>query len=363
MSTKTIVAPDVVIASTSSDRAVFAAHLEGDAVLSCSGELDPATNPAFRRSLRHLVGLAPDRVVVDLRGVSFFDAGAIGELLRARNASRAGGGDLVVRAPTPFGRRVLGLVGLTDLIAEEPRRDTAPGRAPLDLGASGPELVAAWTSACATARYGAAPLGWDPTAAAAAITALGDDPRAVDRFAAALASAALRREELSPAAAVMQLWALRDVLSTSVEANLRRVDLEAALAGVASTALTELDHDRARHRSSRGRTDGSLPPPRALVEPTVALAGRIAAASRSSAVIDEAKGLLAEHLGIDIDEAADVLRVLAAEQDQSVLAAAVALVDRTIAVATSVSVRPGRPTAADGDTGWGASGRATSRGS
>lgn len=98
------------------DQGVFVSHLEGDAVLVCSGELDPATNAALRRSLAAMVRLAPSRVVVDLSGVSFFDAGAIGELVRARTKSRAAGGDLVVRAPSSMGWRLLDIVGLSNLV-------------------------------------------------------------------------------------------------------------------------------------------------------------------------------------------------------------------------------------------------------
>ncbi len=78
----------------------FTTHWEGDAVLTCVRGLDPIANPALRRSLNRVLRLAPDRVVVDLSQVSFFDAGAIGELVWARTKSRAAGGDLVVRGPS-----------------------------------------------------------------------------------------------------------------------------------------------------------------------------------------------------------------------------------------------------------------------
>lgn len=223
MSIRGIVEPGVPTSepagSHQHDQGSFAAHLQGDAVLMCSGELDPSTNSALRRSLRRVVRLAPDRVVIDLSRVSFFDGGAIGEFVRARNSSRAAGGDLVVRAPSPFGRRVLGLVGLTNLIDEEP----GPGE--------------------------------------------GD-----------ASSAAVHRAE--------------------------------------------------------------------TIEPTAVLAGRFAAASRSHVVIDEAMGLIAEHFDVGIEEASVMLRTFSIAEQQSVLAAAAALIDRSIAVARLAPLRPGRPPAA-----------------
>lgn len=258
------------------DQPGFTARLAGDAVLACVGQLDPATNPALRRSLKRVLRLAPDRVVVDLSRVSFFDAGAIGELVRARKTSRAAGGDLVVRAPSPFGRRVLGIVGLTNLIAKEPRGETKTSDAPAIVGAYVAEVV--------------------------------------DAYVAELVAAA------------------------------------------------HLLEDRARVRGNLDQVGASLPPTRALAEPTVELTGRFTDANRSSIVIDEAKGLIAEHFDISIDEATTRLRAFSTAQHQTMHTAAVALMDRTIAVARLAPHRPGQPAAAGGDTEQGALDRAPSRG-
>lgn len=209
--------------ATDRNVAAFSVRLHGDAVLTCSGELDPATKPALRRSLRRVVRLAPDRVVVDLSRVSFFDAGTVGELVRARSASRAAGGDLVVRGPSPFGHRVLSIIGLADIVVTELAGEAAPG----------------------------------------------DD-------------------------------------------------------------------------------SGTL-------------AGRFAAAHRSSMVLDEAKGLVAEHFDLGIDEAAVVLRAFSIAQHQPVLTTAVALMNRTTTVGRLGLPRPADPVAAYHGTSASASDRAAPR--
>ena len=259
----------------------FASHLEGDAVLACSGELDPATTPALRRSLRRVLRLAPDRIVIDLSRVSFFDAGAIGEFVRARNTSRAAGSDLVVRAPTSFGRRVLRIVGLTDLIAKDPGRDTAP-----------------WNASAAVGVHGA-------------------------------------------------------VLGSEGEEG-RRADLEQATSG---------HQPGVGAAGRRQRVDASVAPARELAEPTVELAGRFAAANRSSVVIDEAKGLIAERFDIGIDEAALLLRAFSIAQHQPMHTAAAALMNRPIAGTRVAPNRPAQRAAVGGDTEQGARGRAPAKGS
>lgn len=509
---KTVVPEDALTSRPSEshthERATFSSRLEGDAVLVCSGELDSETTPTLRRSLGHVLLLRPDRIVVDLSRVSFFDAGAIGEFVCARNACRTAGGDLVVRSPSELGRRVLGLVGLANLIAEEPGDDEGRRVGSTADAVSGTQLIDAWETACARPRYGASSLGFEPSALVAALTTLIEDPSSFDRSIVELTSAAMNREELSSATAVMQLWALRDVLHRWIEARrgaaigpdgdgARRDDLEAALADMASSVVDELekatlldpltgllnrralDRDlrqalaaarrrqqclsvvmidveglktindrlghaagddalravatnlasalrsgdnayriggdefvlllpelhpedvdgvmerttvgargaftwgcawvqcdddgtpdaerathllrladqrmldyRARARGSRRRTD-SLPLPHGMTtEPPGELAGRFVEAQRSSIVIDEAKGLIADHLDVGIDEAFTILRAFSAARHQPVLTTAEALVDRTIPL-EHLPHRPGGPAATVSEAGHG----------
>lgn len=454
--------PDNGITPEAPAPAAFSVRLEGDTVLVCSGELDLAAAPALRRSLERVLRLAPARVVVDLRQVSFFDASAISELVRARNSCRAASGDLVVRSASPSGRRVLGIVGLTDLVAEAP---------------SAAELWSTWEAACATARYGAAPLVFDRTAMLATITALTEDPSSIS--ASDLSTVVAAHDGASAAVAVMQLWALRDVLHSWIGPRSER---QTALAAMASSALAALEQatlldpltgllnrralDRdllqslaaaRRHRQClsvvmvdveglkatndqlghaagddtlravatnltsalragddayriggdefvlvlpelrpddigavmaravvgargaftwgcawiegddaapvaqraarllqqadqrmldhRALVRGGHAEPGAVPEPPVVLAGRFSAGSRSAVVIEEAKGLVAEHFDISIDGAATMLRAFAAAQGQPLLDAAGALVDRSVDVARLAPHRPGQPDA------------------
>jgi anti-anti-sigma factor len=454
---------------------------EGDLVLTCAGELDLATKSVLHRSLRRALDLAPARIIVDLSRVSFFDAGVIGELVRARRRSRAAGGDLVVRAPSRFGRQVLGSVGLADLVLGDARPGPTWIGASEDVGALD-DLVVAWEAACSTDRYGAAPLVFDPSMLIERVLG-GLDPSSVTP-AADRGTAVVRRDETSAATAVMQLWALRDVLSarspatgTRSEPDVRRLGAEAALAAMALAGLAELErttlldpltgllnrraldrdllkalayarrheqclslvmidveglkvtNDQLGHAagddtlrgvaasllaalraednayriggdefvlvlpalcagdvdevmdrtvggshgtftwgcaSVQGDADASSDAERAAqlleqadqrmlayravvrarpqgprsseavlstAEPTIDLAGRFTAGARSRVVIDEAKGLIAEHFGIDVRAASAMLRAFATAQGQSVQAAAGLLAARAVDVA------------------------------
>ncbi len=102
-----------------------------NAVLVCTGELDPGTNPDLRRELDRVGSGATDRVTVDIGAVSFLDCGAINEFVTSRDTCRASGGDLVLRSPTSMARRMLRILDLDDLIA-----DDAPDQAPTNGAAA-----------------------------------------------------------------------------------------------------------------------------------------------------------------------------------------------------------------------------------
>ncbi|MGY6500038.1 MAG: diguanylate cyclase domain-containing protein [Acidimicrobiales bacterium] len=227
----------------------FVAQVAGDTVLTCSGELDPTTAPRLRYALDRVLMVPARRVVVDLDGVTFLDASTIGELVRACEVSRTTGGRLVLRSPTPLGRRVLEHVGLGHLIETRPRQRPVQGEpAPWDAAA---ELAAAWESACATDRYGAAPLLFEPSTMLPAIAALLDGAEAVGDDTTGAAVPPSGGGPVS-AAALLQLWALNDVAHTWIESHddigpdrerrhRQRSMVEAVLAGMASLMLDELE--------------------------------------------------------------------------------------------------------------------------
>jgi len=96
--------------------AVSARH-DGEVVISLRGELDVATEPAFRAELDAVVA-APCRVVVDMSDLEFMDSSGLSTLVRARQQLLGEGGELVVRHPSGIVRRVLEVSGLTVLVED-----------------------------------------------------------------------------------------------------------------------------------------------------------------------------------------------------------------------------------------------------
>jgi len=90
----------------------------GDAVL-LAGELDLAVDPALRESVHAALAERGSNVVIlDLAGVSFMDAHALGTLLELHDEARAAGRDLHLRnVPAPV-RRLLHLTGCTSLTVD-----------------------------------------------------------------------------------------------------------------------------------------------------------------------------------------------------------------------------------------------------
>jgi anti-sigma B factor antagonist len=76
------------------------------------GELDAATNPAFRAAVQAQARRSGERLVVDLSDVSFMSAGAMGILARARARIERGHGQLVVVCPSPRLYRLFEIAGL-----------------------------------------------------------------------------------------------------------------------------------------------------------------------------------------------------------------------------------------------------------
>ena len=93
-------------------------------VLSLAGELDLYTAPALREALQFTVGRSPERLVVDLAGVTFIDSTALGLLVEAR--SQLGNGEaLTLAAPGLEVRRALEVSGLDRHFAVHDTVETA----------------------------------------------------------------------------------------------------------------------------------------------------------------------------------------------------------------------------------------------
>jgi anti-sigma B factor antagonist len=114
------------VAELGSDRdpIVGIAERGGALVLSLTGELDLYTAPALRAALQGVVGRSPQRLVVDLAGVTFIDSTALGALVEAR--SQLGDGKaFALAAPGLEVRRALEVSGLDRHFAVHETIETA----------------------------------------------------------------------------------------------------------------------------------------------------------------------------------------------------------------------------------------------
>jgi anti-sigma B factor antagonist len=88
--------------------------------LRLAGDIDLDLAPALRQRLLQLVDAgAASTVVVDMTEVTFFDASSLGVLVAARQRSRIGGVNLVLRGASAPVLRVLRLAGLEALFTFE----------------------------------------------------------------------------------------------------------------------------------------------------------------------------------------------------------------------------------------------------
>jgi anti-anti-sigma factor len=93
---------------------------EDDSVrLVVDGELDMDTGPRLREEIERAHAAAPARLVLDLRGVTFFDSTGLQIVLDAEVRCRKGGRELLVLAGQGEPRRVLELADVTDRLRME----------------------------------------------------------------------------------------------------------------------------------------------------------------------------------------------------------------------------------------------------
>lgn len=97
-----------------------------------AGEMDIVSSKLFTEALSELERAAPDRIVVDLAGVTFIDSSGINVLVQAARRIEAHGGSAVLAAPSRHVRhvfeiaRVGDVVEVTDEPAEALRRHGPP---------------------------------------------------------------------------------------------------------------------------------------------------------------------------------------------------------------------------------------------
>ena len=93
--------------------------LDGQALLHLAGELDCATAPRLRMALNDLRDRTVTTLVLDLTRLTFIDSSGLHEIVVALERQRESGGQLVLRDPSPATRRVLEMVGLSQVLRIE----------------------------------------------------------------------------------------------------------------------------------------------------------------------------------------------------------------------------------------------------
>jgi anti-anti-sigma factor len=90
----------------------------GTVRVAVSGEIDLSTADVFRAGLLNVVSAQlPERIEVDLAGVTFLDCSALTVLVVVAKAAARGGWQLRITNPQPVVRRILALTGLLDVLA------------------------------------------------------------------------------------------------------------------------------------------------------------------------------------------------------------------------------------------------------
>jgi anti-sigma B factor antagonist len=105
------------MARKETDFEVKAQRIGAGALVEVRGELDIATLPEFERAVTRMQSPGLERLVIDLRGLSFLDSMSIELLLRLHAELTATGADLVVvRGPRAV-HRIFELMSLERVLA------------------------------------------------------------------------------------------------------------------------------------------------------------------------------------------------------------------------------------------------------
>jgi anti-anti-sigma factor len=91
------------------------------------GELDLAATGELSKTLANAIAAFHADLVLDLSGVQFMDASAVGVIVRAQGFLHPRSRSLSVRAPSRCAQLVLDLCGLADLIDPDPQRTEEAG--------------------------------------------------------------------------------------------------------------------------------------------------------------------------------------------------------------------------------------------
>jgi len=90
-----------------------------------AGEMDIVSTAAFVDSMTELERSSPDRVVIDVAGLSFIDSSGINALVQAARMVEARGGRAVLAAPAAHVLRVFEITRVGELVSIAGDRDEA----------------------------------------------------------------------------------------------------------------------------------------------------------------------------------------------------------------------------------------------
>ena len=92
---------------------------DGDLVIELSGEIDCANAPLLHERLSLEIEDVPsNRLIIDMRAVTFIDSGGIRLLIQAKRSIEAAGGTIDVRGLRPQARRTLEVSGVLAMLTD-----------------------------------------------------------------------------------------------------------------------------------------------------------------------------------------------------------------------------------------------------
>ncbi len=105
-------------------------YVDDDAVVLPRGDIDLVTAPLMLRDARATLALPVNRIVIDLRHVTFMDSSGLNALNTARREAADHGTELTLSSVPPQPRTVMEITGLAESFGLQTRSSGAPPTAP-----------------------------------------------------------------------------------------------------------------------------------------------------------------------------------------------------------------------------------------
>ena len=89
----------------------------GTAIAMLSGEIDHHTARSLRTEIdKFVITMQPEKLAMDFTGITFMDSSGIGLIIGRYKLLKECGGQLEIRGPQPYIRRVLKLSGIERIV-------------------------------------------------------------------------------------------------------------------------------------------------------------------------------------------------------------------------------------------------------